>query len=107
MPPTRKPKPKLTLADHAAGIERLLGILGYSHLRARVVRDAVLVESGPAEDPRVRLRFRPLPRENWHVDVRTHAGRWEPIPFVGPRGNMVAWIHQDFTWLLQPDPEGG
>lgn len=108
MPSTKKkPKPKPTLADHAAGIERLLGILGYVHLRARVVRDSIFIESGPAEDPRVRLRFRPLPREDWRVDVRTHSGRWEPIPFVGPRGNMVAWLHQDFTWLLAPDPQPG
>lgn len=108
MPTTRKnQKPQLTLADHAAGIERLLGILGYVHLRVRVVRDAIFVESGPVDDPHVRLRFRQLPRENWGVDVRTHAGRWEAIPFVGPRGNMVAWIHQDFTWLLTPDPQAG
>ena len=108
MPPTRKkPKPEATLADHAAGIERLLGILGYAHLRARVVRDAIFIESGPAENPRVRLRFRPLPREDWRVDVRSHSRRWKPIPFVGPRGNMVAWIHQDFTWLLAPDPQPG
>ena len=41
MPTTRKKqKPHLTLADHAAGIERLLGILDYGPLRARVVRDA-------------------------------------------------------------------
>jgi hypothetical protein len=108
MPPTRKKtKPQPTLADHAAGIERLLGILGYVHLRARVVRDAIFIESGPTENPRVRLRFRPLPRDDWRVDVRSHSGRWEPIPFVGPRGNMVAWIHQDFTWLLAPDPQPG
>ena len=108
MPTTRKKqKPQLTLTDHAAGIERLLGILGYVHLRARVVRDAIFVESGPIDDPHIRLRFRPLPQENWCVDVRTHSGRWEPIPFVGPRGNMVAWIHQDFTWLLTPEHQAG
>ena len=107
MPQPRKPKPKSILADHAQGIERLLGILGYSHLRARVVENAIFVESGSAENPRLRLRFRPLPRDDWRVDVRTHSGRWEPIPFVGPRGNMVAWIHQDFTWLLAPDSQPG
>jgi len=67
-------------------------------------RGAIFVESGPADDPHIRLRFRPLPHENWHVDVRTSSKRWEPIPFVGPRGNMVAWLHQDFPWLLAPDP---
>ncbi len=107
MPRTSKPKPSTNLAEHAAGIERLLGILGYSHLHARVVRKAIFIESGPLDDPRARLRFSPLPREDWRVDVRTNSGRWEPLPFVGPRGNMVAWIHQDFTWLLAPDPPTG
>ena len=106
MPPKRaKPSKKPpSLAEHAEGIQRLLGILGYTHLRARIVRGAIFVESGPADDPHIRLRFRPLPHENWHVDVRTSSKRWEPIPFVGPRGNMVAWLHQDFPWLLAPDP---
>jgi hypothetical protein len=107
MPKSRTPKAPTTLAEHAAGIERLLHILGYDHLRARVVRNAILVESGPASDPEVRLRFHPIERDNWHVDVRTHANRWEPIPFVGPRGNMVAWIHQDFTSLLAPHHQAG
>jgi len=104
MPKSKSQKPPATLADDAAGIERLLHILGYKHLRARVVRNAVFVESGPTTDPEVRLRFRLLERDNWRVDVRTHSNRWEPIPFVGPRGNMVAWIHQDFTWLLASTP---
>jgi hypothetical protein len=106
-PKGKLPKKPPSFAEDAAGIQRLLGILGYTHLRARVVRDAILVESGPTEDPHVRLRFRPLPREDWRVDVRTHTGRWEPIPFVGPRGNMVAWIHQDFPWLLAADSQAG
>jgi hypothetical protein len=103
----RKPAPKPSLADDAAGIERLLRILGHSHLRARVARDAVLVVSGPPDDPRVHLRLRPHSRDNWHADVRTHTGRWEPIPFIGPRGNMIAWINQDLPWLLAADPTPG
>ena len=107
MPKSRSQKPLTTLAEHAAGIEQLLHILGYKHLRARDVRNAIFVESGPATDSEVRLRFCPVERDNWRVDVRTHSNRWEPIPFVGPRGNMVAWLHQDFTWLLAQHPQTG
>jgi hypothetical protein len=51
--------------------------------------------------------LRPHSRDNWRADVPTHTGRWEPIPFVGPRGNMIAWINQDLPWLLAPDPTTG
>jgi hypothetical protein len=104
---SKTPRVKETLAQHAIDIQRLLGILGYSHLRTRVARDAILVESGPSDDPHVRLRFCTLARGDWRAEVRTHSGRWEPIPFVGPRGNMVAWIHQDFPWLLADGPPSG
>jgi len=100
-------KKQPSLADDAAGIQRLLGILGYAHLRARVARGAVLVESGPSDDPHVHLRLRPHLGENWRADVPTHTRRWQPLPYVGPRGNMVAWINQDFPWLLSADPSAG
>jgi hypothetical protein len=99
---TAKKQP--SLADDAAGIQRLLGILGYTHLRARVARAAVLVESGPSHDPHVHLRLRSYPGENWRADVPTRSRRWQPLPYVGPRGNMVAWINQDFPWLFSADP---
>jgi hypothetical protein len=102
--PVKKPH---SLADHAAGIQRLLGILGYSHLRARVVRGAILVESGPADDPQAHLKLRPHSGENWRADVPTHTGRWQPLPYIGPRGNMNAWINQDFPWLFSADPSAG
>lgn len=102
--PAKKP---LSLADDAAGIQRLLGILGYTHLRARVARGAVLVESGPSHDPHVHLRLRPYPDDNWRAAVPTHTGRWQPLPYTGPRGNMIAWINQDFPWLFSADPSAG
>lgn len=106
-PQRGKPTSKPSLLDDAAGIERLLGILGHSHLRARAARGAVFVESGPPDEPHIHLRLRPHSRDNWRADVPTHTGRWEPIPFVGPRGNMIAWINQDLPWLLAPDPTTG
>lgn len=96
-----------SLADHAAGVQRLLGILGYSHLRTRVVRGAVLVESGPADDPHPHLKLRPHSGDNWHAHVPTRTGRWQSLPYIGPRGNMIAWINQDFPWLFSADPSAG
>lgn len=99
-----------SLVEEAAAVGRLLGILGYGHLRTRVVRGAVWVEAGAVDDRQVRLRLRRLGEDRWMAEVRTWNGHWEPIPYAGPRGNLIAWIHQDFPWLLAADavdPEGG
>jgi hypothetical protein len=95
-----KPRPKQSLEDHAAGVERLLHILGYKHLRARAARGAVYVESGPADDPFPHLRLRPTRGEDWRVDFPKASGRWEASPIEGPRGNVIAEVHQFFAWLL-------
>lgn len=104
--PNKRAKPS-SLIEHARGVERLLGILGYAHLRARALRDSVVIESGPADDPYVHLRLRSAGGDDWRVDVRTHSGRWERTPIVGARGNVIADVHQLFPWLLRHLPEGG
>lgn len=64
---------KPTAAD-AAGVQRLLRILGYDHLRARFVRAAVIVESGSEKEPDSHLRLTKVGTEDWRVD--THAAGW-------------------------------
>jgi hypothetical protein len=84
----------------AEGVQRLLRILGYDHLRARLVRGAVVVESGSAKDPDVHLRLSKVGGEDWRIDTPAASGRWHPTPIVGPRGNVIAEVHQSFPWFL-------
>jgi hypothetical protein len=100
------PRKGLPPSTDAAGVERLLHILGYGHLRARSVGRNIIVESGTPSDPHPRLRLCPLPRKEWRVDVRTPGDRWEKTPIIGPRGNVIAAVHQELTWLLAPIPGG-
>jgi hypothetical protein len=100
---------KLDLGAHADGVERLLGILGYAHLRARATDRFVIVESGPPEDPYVHLRLRPIGREDWRVELPSPSGRWRRTPFEGPRGNVIAEVHNlcPFILAIDPDSAGG
>jgi len=91
-----------SIEDDAAGAQRLLSILGYPHLRARLLRGTVLVESGPADDPHIHFRLSPLSHGAWRLDVPSASGRWQRTPVYGPRGNVIAELHQDFFWLLAP-----
>jgi len=86
----------------ATGVQRLLHILGYKHLRARLVRGSVIVESGPSDDPEQRLRLSKIGADTWRVDVASSSGRWQRTPIAGPRGNVIAELHQSLPWLLQP-----
>ena len=95
-----------SLDSHAAGVEQLLGTLGYDHLRARVYRKTIVVLSGPEEDPHTHVRLRHLRGEEWGLDFPTSSGRWER-GIEGPRGNVIAWLHQDFPWVLADIGDGG
>jgi hypothetical protein len=99
-------KPNATHAD-AEGVQRLLRILGYEHLRARLVRAAVIVESGSESDPDAHLRLVRVGTEDWRVDTPATSGRWNQTPIVGPRGNVIAEVHQSFPWFLAKLRPGG
>ena len=91
-----------SLEDDAAGAQRLLSILGYTHLRARLLRGSILVESGPPDDLHVHFRLSPLSHGDWRLDLPSRSGRWQRTPVSGPRGNVIAELHRDFFWLLAP-----
>ncbi len=103
--PTRKPaKRKLpeTLERAAESTAFILHALGYTHLRARVVGKGIVIESGPDDDPLPHARLMRLSDEDWRVDFPKSSGRWELTPYTGPRGNLVAEIHQNAPWTLAP-----
>ena len=102
--PTRraKRKPPETL-DHAAeSVAFILHALGYDHLRARVAGKGVVIESGPDGDPMPHARLMKLTEGDWRIDFPSPSGRWRRTPFTGPRGNLVAEIHQNVPWMLAP-----
>lgn len=80
--------PKATQKD-ADGVAFMLAALGYPHIRARAVRDHVLLETGSLDDPIARIRLRKISAEDWRVEMKFDS-RWAKTPNVGPRGNMVA-----------------
>lgn len=79
---------KATQKD-ADGVAFMLTALGFPHIRARAVADHVLLETGPLDEPIVRIRLRKISTEDWRVEMKFDS-RWERTPNVGPRGNMVA-----------------
>jgi hypothetical protein len=100
---TRKPKEKLpeTIQRAAESTTFILHALGYHHLRTRVVGKSVVIESGPDAAPVPHARLMRLSDENWRVDFPKSSGRWELTPYTGPRGNLVAEIHQNAPWTLE------
>ena len=91
---------KPTAAD-VVGVQRLLHILGYKHLRTRLERSAIVVESGPAEEPEPHLRLSKVGEDLWRAELPSSTERWRRIPILAPRGNLIAEVHQSFPWLLQ------
>jgi hypothetical protein len=98
----RKPKRKQpeTIERAAESTAFILHALGYDHLRARAAGTAVLIESGPGDDPIPHARLTRLSDEDWRIDFPTPTGAWERTPYTGPRGNLVAEIHQNAPWTL-------
>jgi hypothetical protein len=108
--PTRKPAPRRkskptqpeTFERAAESTAFVLHALGYDHLRARIVGKSVVIESGPEDDPMPHARLMRLSDEDWRIDFPKSSGRWETTPYTGPRGNLVAEIHQNAPWMLAP-----
>lgn len=100
--PTRNTKRKQpeTIRRAAESTAFILHALGYHHLRTRVVGKSVVIESGAADDPIPHARLMRLSDENWRIDFPKSSGRWELTPYKGPRGNLVAEIHQNAPWTL-------
>ena len=61
--------PKATQKD-ADGVAFMLAALGFSHIRARAVRDHVLLETGSLDDPIARIRLRKISAEDWRVEMK-------------------------------------
>ena len=87
---------------HASHVENLLHQRGAAHLRARKYGSAVLVESGPVNDPLKHFRLRRETVHLWWLDMADHRGRWERTPFRANLDDLVQTVVDDFPWTIMP-----
>ena len=90
---------------HAHRVEDLLHQRGAAHLRARKYGSAVLVESGPTDDPVKHFRLRRDTVHLWWLDMANHRGRCERTPFRAHLDDLVQTVLDDFPWTLTPIPD--
>jgi len=81
-------------------VEEALESLQLPHLRARKRGAAIIVESGPKQDPLKHFRLRRDTAQYWLLDIANHQGRWEPTPYREPLGNLVRRVAEDFPWVV-------
>lgn len=87
---------------HPGHVEDFLHARGLKHLRARKHGAAVIVESGPVDDPVKHIRLRRDTVHLWLLDIADHRGRWERTPFRDQIDNLLATVAQTFPWVLSP-----
>ena len=73
---------------------------GLSHLRVRCRADALILESGPEDDPIRHARFRRMTASLWQLEAATHTGKWE---WTGERAlllKLVDTLLTEYPWLV-------
>lgn len=100
MPTKPKAEPR-----HATRVEEALHDAGATHLRARKHGAAIIVESGPEDDPVKHFRVRRDTVHLWLLDMANHRGRWERTPFREQIEDLVLMVLERFPWTLTPIAE--
>ena len=85
---------------HVLRVESLLHARGVEHVRARKRGAAVIVESGPDDDPVRILRLRRDTVHLWQLDMSGRGGRWEKTPFRGNLDTLVHAVIENFPWVF-------
>jgi hypothetical protein len=88
--------------NHVASVELFLAHAGIDHLRVRKRGDLVVLESGPADDPTPRARFRRDTLHLWTLEFATHTGRWEKTPFRDQLRSLLELVTTTFPWTIAP-----
>lgn len=97
MPAKRSAEP-----HHADQVEELLHDRGVDHVRARKYGAAVIVESGPDDEPVKHFRLRRDTVHLWLLDMADHRGRWERTPFREGLDDLVSIVVEQFPSTLTP-----
>ena len=94
--------PKYHAEDHhPETVERLLHGRSLTHLRARKHGAAVIVESGPPDDPVKHLRLTRDAVHLWLLDIADHRGRWEQTGQRASLEDLVTLVVDNFPWTVQ------
>jgi hypothetical protein len=94
--------PKYQAEDyHPKTVERLLHGRDFTHLRARKHGAAVIVESGPPNDPVKHLRLTRDAVHLWLLDIADHRGRWERTGERASLEHLIALVVDNFPWTVQ------
>ncbi len=73
---------------------------GLQHLRVRKHGAAIIIESGPQDDP---VRHARVVRESatlWDLEIADHRGRWESSGLRATRSELIDTLIQNFGWVL-------
>ncbi|MCH9682257.1 MAG: hypothetical protein K0V04_12535 [Deltaproteobacteria bacterium] len=73
---------------------------GAKHLWARRRGTAVLVQSGPENDPVKHFRLHRDTVHLWRLDMAGRGGRWEKTPFRDNLDTLVSLVVENFPWTL-------
>ena len=90
---------------HASRVQEILHAAGATHLRTRKHGAAVIVESGPKDDPVKHFRVRRKAVHLWCLDMANHRGQWERTPFREQIEDLVLMVLEQFPWTLTPIAE--
>ena len=94
------PKTLKAESHHASRVEALLHEHDATHVRARKYGAAVIVESGPDDDPVRHVRLRRDTVHLWRLDIAGRGGRWESTPTRGNIESLVSAVVEKFPWTL-------
>lgn len=83
-----------------SAVEKRLHDRGLKHLRVRKHGAAVIVESGPADNPWKHFRLRRDTVHLWWLDMASRGSRWDKTPFRDLRDNLVDMVIEQFPWTL-------
>ena len=73
---------------------------GFPHLRVRLVRGALVVESGPAKGATAHARFSRETVHLWRLEMPARGGRWDPTPYRDLIDKLVTALIDEFPWTL-------
>jgi hypothetical protein len=71
-----------------------------SHLRVRRRADALILESGPKEEPIRHARFRRMTAGIWELDAATHRGQWEWTGHRALLRKLLDILLDEYPWLV-------
>jgi hypothetical protein len=75
--------------SEADTLQELLQKRGLNHLRVHKRGKALILNSGPEDDPEPEARLTSLERGQWRLDMRHHSGKWEQTPFTGSLDELL------------------